>query len=291
MRIPFVKMHGCGNDFILIDETRTSVMSKILGRRFARQACDRHRSIGADGAIFLAMIRKKSAALAARFFMPDGSESEMCGNGARCVAAYAVYSGIAPMGKEIVIATMKRIVRALVSWRRRNIFKVQVSLGSPRLGPSEIPIGAQGGTFVGRRISVPNVGAVQMTAVDTGVPHAIIFTDDIEHIDVEEVGRAVRHMRTIFPHGTNVDFVEFNGLLRVRTYERGVERETLSCGTGVAAAAVAAYLAGRTSANRPIEVMTKGGRLTATIVVKDGLLKTVLLTGPAEIAFRGEVEF
>ena len=286
-----MKMHGCGNDFILIDETKTSVMSKRLRCRLARHACDRHRSIGADGVIFLARTARKDAALAARFFMPDGSESEMCGNGARCVAAYAVYSGIAPMGKEITIATIRRIVRALVSRRRRNIFKVQVSLGSPRLAPSGIPIRVQGGTFVGRRISVPSVGTVQMIAVDMGVPHAVIFANDIEHIDVEEVGRAVRHMRAVFPRGTNVDFVEFDSLLRVRTYERGVERETLSCGTGVAAAAVAAYLAGRTSANRPIEVVTKGGRLTAKIVVKEGLLETVLLTGPAEMAFRGEVEF
>jgi len=291
LKIPFVKMHGCGNDFILIDETETSAMTKRLRHRFARHACDRHRSIGADGVIFLARIKMKDAALAARFFMPDGSESEMCGNGARCVAAYAVYTGIAPVRREIAIVTMRRIVRALVSQRQHNIFMVQVSLGSPKLAPSDIPVRAYGDTFIGRKIRVPTVGIVEMTAVNTGVPHAVIFVDDIEHIDVERVGSAVRHMRTIFPHGTNVDFVEFDGALRVRTYERGVERETLSCGTGIAASAVAAYLTGKASANRAIEIVTRGGHLTARIAVKERLLETVLLTGPAEVAFCGEIEF
>lgn len=95
MRISFVKMHGCGNDFILIEETETSVMTEKLRRKFARHACDRRRSIGADGVIYLTRTKRKHALLSARFFMPDGSESEMCGNGSRCVAAYAVHTGIA----------------------------------------------------------------------------------------------------------------------------------------------------------------------------------------------------
>jgi len=286
-----VKMHGCGNDFILIDETKTSIFCKRLRHRFARPVCERHRSIGADGVIFLMRTRRKDAVLAAKFFMPDGSESEMCGNGARCVAAYAVHIGIAPIGREIGIVTMRRMVHALVKWRRRNTFMVQVSLGRPKLRPSEIPVRARGDAFVGRKIPIPSFGEIEMTAINMGVPHVVVFVDDIDRVNVERLGKAVRYMKTIFPRGTNVNFVEFDGALKVRTYERGVEHETLSCGTGVAASAVAAYLTGKVGANKPIEIATKGGHLTAKIVAEKRMPETVVLTGPAEIAFHGEVDF
>lgn len=290
MRIPFVKMHGCGNDFVLMDEYKSPAISEKMRSGFAKQVCDRHRSIGADGAIYL-RTTKKDTALAARFFMPDGSESEMCGNGARCVAAYAVYDEITPLGREITITTMSRTLKARVISRRRNLFMVQVSLGCPKLAPREIPMRANGHSFINKRIHVPDYGAVEITAVNTGVPHAVIFVDNIEDLDVERLGRAVRSMRKIFPCGTNVDFAKFDGMLSVRTYERGVENETLSCGTGVAASTVAAFLTGRVSANRPVRVLTRAGYLDVTVAVKGRRIQTILLKGPAEVAFLGEIDF
>lgn len=291
MRIPFVKIHGCGNDFILIDEAKTPILDERLHSRFARHVCDRHRSIGADGVIFISRARKRGVALAARFYMPDGSESEMCGNGARCVAAYAVRKGMAFIRKTISILTIGQVVGARVTSRRGNAFTVRVSLGRPKLRPREIPVNADGDSFIDRKVSVPGMGEIEMTAVNTGVPHAVIFVDNVDRIDVEGIGRAVRQMKTIFPRGTNVNFVQFNHGLKVKTYERGVERETLSCGTGVAASAVSAYLTRRVKANKPIEIATKGGHLTARILADRDTPETVLLSGPVEISFRGEVDF
>lgn len=291
MRIPFLKMHGCGNDFVLVDETKARILEALLRSRFAEKTCDRHRSIGADGVIFLRREKKQDAALAASFFMPDGSEAEMCGNAIRCIAAYAVYARISSIGSKLNIVTMGRTIRASVISRRHNVFMVEASLGKPKLRPEQIPINAVGDSFIGRKILVPIFGEMEVTALNTGVPHAVIFADDVQRTEVESLGRAVRYMSEIFPRGTNVNFVESNNTLKIRTYERGVERETLSCGTGIAASAVAAYLTGRVKANKPVVTVTKGGRMIVRIVTEKGKLENVVLTGPAEMVFQGETWF
>jgi len=289
LKMPFVKMHACGNDFILMDEVKARLVKKQERRRFAKRACTRYTSIGADGVIFLSKTRGKDDEFAARFFMPDGSEAEMCGNGARCVAAYAVDIGMVSTGKQIGIVAMDRTIRVSVIWQRRNTFMVEALMGRPKLKPKEVPVEATGDSFIRRKILVPAVGEMEVTALSTGVPHAVIFVDDVEKADVEGLGRAIRYMREIFPQGTNVDFVEFNGVLRVRTYERGVEHETLSCGTGVTASVAAAYLAGRVKANRPMSVVTRGCLMTVRVTANGSEIETIVLRGPAEIAFRGEV--
>lgn len=291
MKIPFVKMHGCGNDFILIDEVSTRLVKKQQRGRFAKHVCARYMSVGADGVVFFSKTAGKDEEFAARFFMPDGSEAEMCGNGARCVAAYAVDTDMASTGEQIGIVTMDRTIHASVIWQRRNTFMVEACMGKPRLKPREVPINSAGDSVICRKVLVPAIGEVEMTALSTGVPHAVIFVDDVERVDVEGLGRTIRYMREVFPQGTNVDFVEFNGVMRVRTYERGVEHETLSCGTGVTASVAAAYLAGRVKANRPTGVVTRGCRMSVTVITEGSEIETIVLRGPAEIAFRGEVTF
>jgi diaminopimelate epimerase len=286
-----LKMHGCGNDFVLVDETKARILEGSLRSKFAEEACDRHRSIGADGVVFLRRAKKQNVAMAASFFMPDGSEAEMCGNAVRCISAYAVYAGISSIGKKLDIVTMGRTIRASVINQRQNVFMVEASLGKPKLAPQQIPISAVGESFIGRKILVPVFGEIEVTALNTGVPHTVIFVDDVQRTEVERLGRAVRHMREIFPRGTNVNFVESNNGLKIRTYERGVEHETLSCGTGIAASVVAAYLTGRVKANKPVATMTKGGRMVVRIITKKGKLENVVLTGPAEIVFQGETWF
>ncbi len=234
--VPFTKMVGAGNDFLIID-TRRGVPA-ALGRhwkRFSRNWCDRHRGVGADGLLILEP--SKVATVRMRVFNPDGSEAPMCGNGARCVARYLVRT---PSRRAITIETIAGVLQATVSGDR-----VAMQLPDPTALTPQLLFQVQ------RR-------RVHAGFINTGVPHLVVPVASVDDVDVQQLGRVLRHHPTFSPAGTNVDFVQGDARvpnrLRVRTYERGVEGETRACGTGVAAAAVLYALTGSPARTRSVRV-------------------------------------
>lgn len=233
--IPFSKLNGSGNDFLLVDN-RDGVMKGVSLPRFAGKVCDRSRSIGADGMIFLE--RSRTADFRWKFFNADGSVAEMCGNGGRCAARYARARGIA--GRSMAFETLAGRIRAEVTGRR-----VKLQMTPPKGLAVDRTL-----TLLGKRI--------RYSYLDTGVPHAVLFVPDVEEIDLVGTGRGIRRHRAFAPRGTNVDFAQVEGgAVLVRTYERGVEGETLACGTGAVACGILSAVHGFLSP--PVTVRTRGG--------------------------------
>jgi len=268
MKAPFWKMHGAGNDFVLVDDPgnafpadRRSWLAALLARRTG---------IGADGLILLQ--RCAGADLRMRVFNPDGGEAEMCGNGARCAARLARDLGLAP-------AAMRIATRAGTIQAEAGDTDVLVHMPPPR------------GWRLRQRLSVGGADAAY-SFVDTGVPHAVIEAPDLDVCDVQGLGAAVRRHAEFAPAGTNVDFYSAAGpdALRVRTYERGVEAETPACGTGIVAAALVAAALGRV--RPPVRVLARGGdTLVADFRLTPDGAEAVTLRGPAAYVFRGELEY
>jgi diaminopimelate epimerase len=235
--IPFSKLNGSGNDFLLIDNRR-GVMDGIDRPAFAARVCDRSRSVGADGVILIEPSRK--ADFRWDFYNADGSRAEMCGNGGRCAARYAAARRIS--GRETSFETIAGIVHATVRGRR---VKLQMTR------PSGLAVD-RSLTLRGKRYTY--------SFLNTGVPHAVLFVPDVSKADVVGVGRGIRTHRAFAPRGTNVNFAQVrDGALWVRTYERGVEAETLACGTGAVASGILAAVHGL--AAPPVPVRTSGGEL------------------------------
>jgi diaminopimelate epimerase len=211
MRIPFTKYHGAGNDFVVIDFRHSPPPWDIPS--FARCLCERRLGIGADGLLLL--FPSAIADCKLRIFNSDGSEPSMCGNGIRCVVDFIQKKENRP--SELKIETLHSVLKC-----RRNGAEIAVNLGVPKIlhWPVEL---AQGTVFV----------------LDTGVPHAVLFVDEISKVDVAKEGAAIRFHPQFAPRGVNVNFVSIDseGQVMLRTYERGVEEETLACGTGAAATA------------------------------------------------------
>ncbi|HOL21257.1 MAG TPA: diaminopimelate epimerase [bacterium] len=258
----FFKMAGSGNDFVVIDNRGNTISNR---KKAAVLLCNRKFGIGADGLLLLE--KSRSADIRMRIFNPDGSEAEMCGNGLRCIMLFAVRQGIVK-GSRINVETGAGLLEGSVSGRK---VRAQLKLaGKPQ---KEIKIPAGGKT-------------ITACFINTGVPHTVIFTDDIEKVDVNGEGPAIRYHRLFKPKGTNVDWIEITGnnTIKIRTYERGVEGETLSCGTGSVAGAIAGFLAGRVSP--PVKVIARSGeKLTVSF---DRELKKVYLEGDILTIFRGE---
>lgn len=235
--IPFSKLNGSGNDFLLID-ARDGALDGIDRPAFASKVCDRTRSVGADGLIVIEASR--SADFRWDFYNADGSRAEMCGNGGRCAARFAAARKIA--GPEMAFETLAGTIRACVSGRR---VKLQMTRPS--------------GLAVDRSLSLGGESLVY-SFLDTGVPHAVLFVPDVSRVDVAGIGRGVRRHEAFAPRGTNVNFAQpRDGELLVRTYERGVEGETLACGTGAVASAILAAVRG--IASPPVTVRTSGGEI------------------------------
>ncbi|MFZ2384954.1 MAG: diaminopimelate epimerase [Candidatus Omnitrophota bacterium] len=262
--IPFVKMVASGNDFAVVDDGCVSGTSKKLAL-LARGICDRKFGAGADGVLLLG--KMPSGSVRMRIFNADGSEAEMCGNGARCAA---LFSG----RKQVDLYTKAGVIACRVDGDR-----VKIRLTDPGYLRSGVNV-----TLDGR--------ALRTYFINTGVPHAVIFVQGLDDIDVESLGRRVRYHRVFSPAGANADFAEItdSANVKVRTYERGVEGETLACGTGSTAAALAAschlgLAAGRITFN----ILTRGG---GTLKVyfnkgKDCSFSDVWLEGGAKIVYKG----
>jgi diaminopimelate epimerase len=268
MPLPFVKMSGTGNDFILIDHRKPRLAREIMPE-FVRLVCRRRFSVGADGLIFIE--QSDTHDFKWLFFNGDGSEAEMCGNGARCAARFAYFYGIAPahMRFETVAGSVEAKVADI---------QVSIRITEPR------------DMLLERTVTVDG-SPVVLDTVDTGVPHAVLFVDDCSRVDIRGLGSKIRFHEEFMPAGTNVNFVQCreDGSLMVRTYERGVEDETLACGTGATAAALIAAVRGRAAA--PVEVVTAGGdRLSILFELDaDGKAANVFLKGPAHFIYSGEL--
>jgi diaminopimelate epimerase len=233
----FAKLSATGNDFILFDN-RDGLLSGDESR-FFQHLCQRRTGVGADGVLLIEP--SSQADFRMRYFNADGFESEMCGNGARAAARYAALHGIAPPQMRFVVSDEEYV--ASVEGHR-----VRLRMRPPRDFRTNLDIVVENGLEVGGYI-------------DTGVPHFVMFCNDLGSVDVVQVGLNYRRHSAFQPRGTNVDFVQVSGsqALRVRTYERGVEAETLACGTGVVAAVLVAEQLGRVQL--PVTVDALGGRL------------------------------
>ncbi len=268
MKIKFWKMHGARNDFVLFDARCGSF--PVKNWEFITHIAARRSGIGAEGVI---LIEKSSEAdFFMRFFNPDGSEADMCGNGARCAARLAFELGAAD--RTMTIETDAGQIRAQVMQD-----EVRLWMTTP-----------DGWMFDGA-LDLDGLH-LSYSFVNTGVPHAVMRTDDLRNVDVQEVGSAVRHHRDFSPAGTNVNFLQIlpDGGLSVRTYERGVEAETSACGTGVTACGLIAAKKGWVTL--PVQVCT----LSGDVLVVDGELTEegacgVTLTGPSEHVFEGTIEY
>ena len=267
MKIPFMKMSGSGNDFIFIDHRKPIIPVDEM-RDFVRKVCQRRVSVGADGLIFIEPSER--ADFKWRFFNSDGSEGEMCGNGGRCAARFAWVKKIA--GPSLTFETLAGILAAEVSGKR-----VKLELTKPF------------GLKLDEKISLEGPELV-FSSINTGVPHVIIFSEDLEGMDIVPLGRAIRYHCRFAPSGTNANFVRVvdRSHLSVRTYERGVEDETLACGTGtVASTLIAAF---RGMVNSPVSVKTKGGEiLVVHFEIEGKKVKRVFFEGDVHIIYEGEM--
>lgn len=261
MKVTFYKYQGTGNDFVMIDN-RQQVVSKN-DTKLINRLCDRKFGIGADGLILLEKPDKSGDDFKMVYFNADGNQSSMCGNGGRCLAAFAKFLGI--VENEASFTAIDGPHKAmfqdgLVSLQMQNVEGIQ-----------------QKGNI---------------SFLDTGSPHHIVFTKNVKELDVKKEGAAIRYSEEYKNGGTNVNFVEAEeaeNTFRVRTYERGVEDETLSCGTGVTAVAIAAHASERAASNE-VKLNAPGGELKVSFKKEGDKYTNVWLTGPAEQVFKGEIE-
>ncbi|MDI9642672.1 MAG: diaminopimelate epimerase [Archaeoglobales archaeon] len=265
----FSKMHGNGNDFVLIDEFHRILVPEEKKAKFAKWICNRNFAVGADGVIFVQ--RSEVADAKFRFFNPDGSEAKMCGNGIRCFSRYLVEEGYA--GRKLKAETLAGIKELEVSFDGK--WWVKVDMGKPEFEAGKIPAKKN---IWGEELEVEG-RKLKIYAVNTGVPHAVIFVDEFD-FNVVSIGRKIRFLE-VFPEGTNVNFAKYDGSrFYVRTYERGVENETLSCGTGSVAVVAVAKRLGITD---KAEVVTKGG------ILKIEIGESAFMTGSATRVFDAEL--
>jgi diaminopimelate epimerase len=277
-------MHGTGNDFVVIDGTSDALRSRATEdwARLAIAMDDRHVGIGGDG--ILVALPSSVAQLRMRMFNPDGSEAEMCGNGIRCLAKFAVERGLAePQDGRLTVETGAGVLACELLPSAADVQAVRVSMGLPRLDPREIPLLAEQAPPV-RGFPVQVDGATYpVTCVSMGNPHAVLFTDvPVREFPLERIGPLVEH-HAAFPKRVNFEVVnvESRGRLQARVWERGAGL-TLACGTGACAVAVAARLNGL--AGDASDVVLPGGTLR---IEWDGEGEA-FLTGPAVEVFEGE---
>lgn len=267
MKLGFAKMTGAGNDFIVIDDRGNAIGEDA--RELARELCRRRVSVGADGLILL--VPSTRCDFRMRYFNADGSEADMCGNGGRCVARFAHDLGI--VGREMRFESRSGIHHALITDDG-----VRLSMTEPRAMILNFTVSLYGQRFLVHR-------------VNTGVPHAVLEVEDVETYPVVDTGRALRHHDVFLPEGTNVDFVHVlsESSIDLRTYERGVEDETLACGTGAVASAI--VMAALKRVRPPVSVRTHGGdTLTVDFYMSDLGFCDVTLAGDAKVVYQGDIE-
>ncbi len=277
--IHFTKMHGLGNDYLVVDARQESPSESKLSA-LAKALSDRHFGVGADGLILV--LPSRAADFRMRIFNSDGSEAEMCGNGIRLFAKFVYERGDTKV-KDLEVETLAGIVRPRLRVRGGRVTSVRVDMGEPRLARSEIPMkGTDQAQVVNERLRVGG-RRFQMTAVSMGNPHCVMFVQDVDRARVGEIGPAIeRH--DLFPKRTNVEFAQVvgDGQIKMRVWERGAG-ETLACGTGASAVLVAAVL--NALSPRKAVVHLRGGDLKVSWNREDN---HVFTEGPAAEVFTGE---
>ena len=266
-QLNFYKMSGSGNDFIIIDN-RNKVVKDADLTQFIASVCRRKMSVGGDG--FILVENSDDVDFEWRFYNSDGSVAEMCGNGARCVARFAYVNKIA--GAQMSFKTQAGIIHAQV-----NNDRVKIKMPDPTDFKKDEGLKLKD-------------GALSISSIHTGVPHVVIVVDDIENAAVVELGREIRYHKTFAPAGTNVNFIcpMEDNVIAMRTYERGVEDETLACGTGAVAGAI--VMADKSNVKSPVSILTRSGeRLYIYYTEKKGIFSNIYLEGDARIIYEAQL--
>ena len=272
----FTKMHGCGNDYVYVNGFTEKIKDKPA---FVRAVSDRHFGVGGDGAIFINP--SDEADFEMEMYNADGSRAEMCGNGIRCVAKY-VYDKKLTEGKHISIVSCGKVKYLDLETEKGEVTSVKVNMGEPILKASEVPVLCDREQAVDEPITVQGT-EYRMTCVSMGNPHAVVFMDGVEEMDIAAIGPYFEN-HAAFPNRTNTEFVQIvdESHVIMRVWERGTG-ETLACGTGCCATVVACVLNGLTKEKVMVKVL--GGEILIEWDRKENL---VYMTGPASTVFEGE---
>ncbi len=281
MEVGFVKVEGLGNDFVLLDDRDGKIEKYLAYPQLAKKLCSRHFGIGADG--ILLMLNSSEFDIKFHIYNSDGSQAQMCGNGIRCFAKYLYENKIILQQKICVDTKAGLVVPEVIVDEAGQVISVRVDMGEPVLSCKEIPFESDHEITVEEYLTVGDKKYL-VTAVSMGNPHAVIFVDDVEKVDVQVIGQAIENHKR-FPEKTNVEFIQVISAteLKMRVWERGAG-VTLACGTGACAALVAAHLTGRTQAGALIHL--DGGDLD---VLWDKKNNHIFKTGPATQVFEGRV--
>ncbi len=275
----FTKMHGCGNDYVYIDGGAEQIDPEKKPD-FVRRASDRHFGVGGDGVIFINP--SEEADFEMEMYNADGTRAEMCGNGIRCVGKFVYDKGLTDK-TDISVISAGKVKYLTLFLQDGKVDQVKVDMGAPELTARLVPVVSENEQAIDEPIQVQGV-TYQMTCVSMGNPHAVVFMEDVESLDIEKIGpHFENHER--FPNRTNTEFVEVidRNTVRMRVWERGTG-ETFACGTGACATVVACVLNGLTEETVTVELL--GGSLTVTW---DREADTIYMTGPAETVFEGEL--
>jgi diaminopimelate epimerase len=283
--ITFSKMHGLGNDYIIVDESEKILIPEEKKPEIVEEICRRGFSVGADGVIFVTPASTEDADIRFRIFNSDGSEAEMCGNGIRCFAKY-VYENEIFRGDEILVETLGGIKEIDLDVEGVEVRASSVDMGVPTFKTSDIPMISDKEEFLDSELIVDGK-PIKMTVVNVGNPHAVIFTENIENIDLNEIGPLIEN-HPAFPQKTNVHFVNIinRNEIEMITWERGAGF-TLACGTGATSSVIAGFKLGKL--DEEVEVHLPGGELLI-IVYEMGEEIRIFMEGEAVLVFDGVME-
>ena len=274
----FTKMHGCGNDYVYVNGFTEKVADKP---KAVVALSDRHFGIGSDGVIFINP--SQQADFEMEMYNADGTRAEMCGNGIRCVGKYVYDHGMTDK-TSITVESFGKVKYLDLTVENGKVIKVKVNMGKPELTAKDVPVVSVHEQVIDEEITVKEK-SYRMTCVSMGNPHAVVFMDDVEHLAIEEIGPYFENHER-FPNRTNTEFVQVidDSHVKMRVWERGTG-ETLACGTGCCATAVACVLNRLTGAHVTVQVL--GGEIEIYWDQKENL---VYMTGPAVTVFEGETE-
>ena len=274
----FTKMHGCGNDYVYVNGFTEKVADKP---KAVVALSDRHFGIGSDGVIFINP--SQQADFEMEMYNADGTRAEMCGNGIRCVGKYVYDHGMTDK-TSITVESFGKVKYLDLTVENGKVVKVKVNMGKPELTAKDVPVVSVHEQVIDEEIIVKEK-SYRMTCVSMGNPHAVVFMDDVEHLAIEEIGPYFENHER-FPNRTNTEFVQVidDSHVKMRVWERGTG-ETLACGTGCCATAVACVLNRLTGAHVTVQVL--GGEIEICWDQKENL---VYMTGPAVTVFEGETE-
>jgi diaminopimelate epimerase len=283
--LEFTKMHGLGNDYVVIDEYQVEIIPENLKNTVSERLCNRRFSIGADGVIFISPTTIEDADIRFRIFNADGSEAEMCGNGIRCFSKFIYENGICSQEK-MRVETAEDVKDLLLDVEEGEVTSIKVDMGTATFNPEQIPMDTSEREFLDKEILV-HERPVRITALSVGNPHAVIFTDDIESVPLEKIGPLIE-CHPAFPQRINAHFVRVldRGEVEMITWERG-SGVTLACGTGATSSVLAGYRLGLL--DEEVLVHLPGGELNITVYHENDDLGA-FMEGDAVTVFKGKIE-